>query len=130
MLVLAKFSFLEEDWTLGYNSMKFWHYSELSWFRTFLSLKSFNNSWHTPVYYYFFTCGERKIWWNIKNSHNIMTMFVEPDLFLFFKKVVYRVKASGQYLIFNILWLISTWTCNKNKLYITFQTVYNISNCI
>ena len=52
-----------------------------------------------------------------------MTMFVEPDLFLFLKKVVYQVKASGQYLIFNILWLISTWTCNKNKLYITFQTV-------
>ena len=32
LLVLTKFSFWEEDWTLGYNSMQFWHYSELSWF--------------------------------------------------------------------------------------------------
>ena len=30
LLVLTKFSFWEEDWAIGYNSMEFWHYSELS----------------------------------------------------------------------------------------------------
>ena len=27
-----------------------------------------------------------------------------PDLFLFFKKALYKVKASGPHLSFNILW--------------------------
>ena len=30
LLVLTKLSFWEEDWALGYTSMKFWHYFELS----------------------------------------------------------------------------------------------------
>ena len=30
LLVFTKFTFWTEDWVLGYNSVKFWHYSELS----------------------------------------------------------------------------------------------------
>ena len=45
-----------------------------------------------------------------------------PELFLFFKKELYKVKVSGQNLSFNIFWQTSTWTYNKNKL-------YNISDC-
>ena len=39
---------------LIYNSIKFWHYYELSWFPKTLSLKSFGNSWcnsYIIVYY-------------------------------------------------------------------------------
>ena len=31
LLVLTKFSFWEEDWALGYNSMKFWNFSVISY---------------------------------------------------------------------------------------------------
>ena len=48
---------------------------------------------------------------------------LDQNLFLFFIKAVYQVKAIGQHHSFNIFWLISTWVCNKNKLYITFWTV-------
>ena len=30
LLVLTKFSFWEEDWALGYNSMKFWDFPDIS----------------------------------------------------------------------------------------------------
>ena len=43
-------------------------------------------------------------------------------LFLFFKKALYKVKASGQHLSFNIFWQTLAWTYNKSKL-------YNTSNC-
>ena len=66
LLVLSKISFWEEDWALGYNSLKFWQ-SFLT-----LNLMSFGNSWAnlylpiiSPLY---FTCGERKICWCIKKS--------------------------------------------------------------
>ena len=39
-----------------------------------------------------------------------------PDLFLFFKKVLYKTKASAQHIAFNIFWYTLTWTNNKNKL--------------
>ena len=39
-----------------------------------------------------------------------------PDLFLFFKKVLYKTKASAQHITFNIFWYTLTWTNNKNKL--------------
>ena len=32
------------DWALGYTSMGFWHYSDLSQFPRILSVKSFSNS--------------------------------------------------------------------------------------
>ena len=44
LLVLTKLSFLGEDWALGYNSMKFGHYFQLSYFPKILNLKSFGNS--------------------------------------------------------------------------------------
>ena len=33
-----------------------------------------------------------------------------PDIFLLFQKTLYKLKASGQQLSFNIFWLSSTWT--------------------
>ena len=33
-----------------------------------------------------------------------------PNIFLLFQKTLYKVKASGQQLSFNIFWLSSTWT--------------------
>ena len=53
LLVLTKFSFWEEDWTLGYNYMKFWHYSELVRQLVYAGL--------LPIIRLRFTCGERKI---------------------------------------------------------------------
>ena len=42
-----------------------------------------------------------------------------PDVFLFFQKALYEVKASDHHLGFNIIWQSLTWTYNKNKLYKT-----------
>ena len=42
---------------------------------------------------------------------------LDPDLFLFFKKNLYKLKASGQHLRFNIFWKTSTWTYNEIKLH-------------
>ena len=68
---------LEEDWTPGYISMRFWDFPEI------LSLKLFGNSWsnqHIPclllVITLHFTCGKRQIWQIIKKSQNIITMIV------------------------------------------------------
>ena len=33
-----------------------------------------------------------------------------PDLFLFFQKALYKIKASSQQIRFNIFWKTSTWT--------------------
>ena len=45
------------------------------------------------------------------------------DFSLFVKKALYKVKASGHHLSFNLFWETSLWTYNKNKL-------YNISDCL
>ena len=34
-----------EHWALGYNSIKFWDFPDISWFPKILCLKSFGNSW-------------------------------------------------------------------------------------
>ena len=36
--------------------------------------------------------------------------------FCFFKKPLYKIKASDQDINFNICWQTSAWTCNKNEL--------------
>ena len=41
---------------------------------------------------------------NIKNHGENETGRLVPDLFLFFKKTLHKVKASGEYLMFNIFW--------------------------
>ena len=81
---IANFLFWQKDWALGYNSMKFSDFPDISEFRKIPSLKLFGNSWdnlHIPSLLLRvtlrFTYGERKIWWNIKKSQNIMTMIVE-----------------------------------------------------
>ena len=86
LLALKKFSFWEEDWALGYNSMKTWHLLNSFYFPKILSLKLFGNWWGNSyisclllIIMIRFTCGERKIWQNIKKSQNIMTkIVVEP----------------------------------------------------
>ena len=91
-LVLKKFTFWEEDWRLGYNSMKFWDFPNISQVPKVLSLQLFGNS--SGNWYIFcllltitlrFTCGERKICSNIKKSQRIMsTIVVLKSLELFF----------------------------------------------
>ena len=44
-----------------------------------------------------------------------------PDLFLFFKKALYEIKASGPHLSFNIFGYTLTWHTTKNKLYKTLD---------
>ena len=56
-----------------------------------------------------------------KSSRNVAGWLI-PDLFLFFKTALCKVKANGQHCSLNIFWYISTWRYNKNKL-------YNISGC-
>ena len=55
-----------------------------------------------------------------KNHAENKTGRLVPDRFLFFKKVLYKIKASGQHLSFNMFWWTPTY--NKKK-FITFQTV-------
>ena len=42
---------------------------------------------------------------------------IVPGFSLFFKKALYKVKASGQRLSFSISWYSTIWTYNDNKLY-------------
>ena len=56
-------------------------FSGILWFHNILSLKSIGNLWgslYTPCLLLItslcFTCGERKIWTNIKTCQNFMTM--------------------------------------------------------
>ena len=80
------FVFWEEDWALGYNYMRFWDYFDI--FLRHLAI-------HDLLVYTSllliirlrFTCSERKIWQNIKNSQNIMTMIVATKQEVFFTKV-------------------------------------------
>ena len=54
MLLLTNFSFLEEDWTLGYNYLNLLDFSDIMKFPKILSFESFGNLWdnsYTPVYY-------------------------------------------------------------------------------
>ena len=105
LLLLTKISFWQGDWTLGYHSMRFSHFSGFSYFPKILSLKSFRNSWgnsYIPCLYvivtYRFTCGERKIWWNIRKSQNVMKMILafkwHWHLILFFVIRTYTILAN------------------------------------
>ena len=104
LLVLTKFSFWE-DWSRGYKSMKFWDFSDLSWFLKILSLKPFGNSWRNystarrccPLHLIKWNCVLKTFlpvfpsWTNLK-LHNIS---VTPKLV---KKVITNLnssKASG-----------------------------------
>ena len=41
---------------------------------------------------------------------------------MFFKKALYKIKASAEHLSFDIFWQTSSWTYNKNN-FVTFQTI-------
>ena len=69
LLILTKFLFWQEDWALGYHSMKFWDFPEIFYFRKILSLNPFGNSRGNSyildlllIIALRFTCSERKIW--------------------------------------------------------------------
>ena len=66
--------------------MKFWHFPDISLLYKIRSLKSFGSSWDNSYIPFLlliitlcFTCGESKIWENIKKSQNFMKMIVGPD---------------------------------------------------
>ena len=70
------------------------------------------------------------ITWEIfsfKNHGENKAESLVPELFLFFKKALYKVKASGHHFSFNIFWYTSTWTYNKSKL-ITFHWAITVGN--
>ena len=61
----TKFSFWRGDWALGYHSVKFRHFPNISVFSKILSLISFSNSWGNSyiqclsvIMVHCFTCGE------------------------------------------------------------------------
>ena len=81
LLILTKFSFWEEGWTLRCNSMKYQNFPDILEFLEILSFKSFGNSWgisYIPslllIITLLFTCGEKKICSSIKMSQNIMNI--------------------------------------------------------
>ena len=83
LLVLTKFSFSQEDWALGYYSLNFLEFPDISWFPEILSYKLFGNSWENSfmpclllIITFLFIHGEMKIWQNIKKSQNIMKMII------------------------------------------------------
>ena len=70
--------------------MKFRHFPEISQFPKILSLSRSVTREATPINLVYkliivhpFTCGERKIWENIKKPQNIMKMTVCKVLFYF-----------------------------------------------
>ena len=83
MLILTKFSFLEADWALGYNSMTFRIFLVFS---NFLRPKVLSRSATREatrlslIITLRFTCGERKICSFIKMSQNITNMVVDKQL--------------------------------------------------
>ena len=61
LLVLAKFSFWGGSLGLGYNSMKFWDFANISWFPKILSLQPFGNSYISCLLLIItlrFSCGQ------------------------------------------------------------------------
>ena len=90
LLILTKFSFWNENRALGYNSIKFQNFLDVSLFPKILNLKLFDNSWGNSdisclllTIALLFTCGEKKIRSSIKISQNIMNIVV--------CKIFYRV---------------------------------------
>ena len=87
LLILTKFSFWEEDRTLGYNSMKVSDFPDIFSFPKILSLVLFCNSWgnlYIPCWFLIitlsFTCREKKICLSIKMSQNIINMVVGSNV--------------------------------------------------
>ena len=71
--------------------------------------------------------SEQNIMWDMsfsKNHAEYDTKALVTDLFCFFTKALYKVKASARHLNFNIFWETSTWTYNENKLYNIFYIFY------
>ena len=59
---------------------------------------------------------DSEIWSFFKSRAENEAGILVPDLFLFLRKALFEVKASGLHLNFNIFRLPSTLTYNKNKL--------------
>ena len=70
-------------WVLSYHSMKFSDFPDHFYFPKVLSFKSLSNLWDNSyipclllIIALSFTCGEKKVWQNIKRCQNIMKMIV------------------------------------------------------
>ena len=66
--------------------------------------------------------------YSVRNNfpQKIMLKMRQEDLFLFLRKVLYKVKVvkvNSHHLSFNIFWYTPTCTCSKNKRYYNVQTV-------
>ena len=89
LLVLTKVSFWEEHWALGYNSMKVWGFLEL--FGNFWGNLCVPCSW--LIITLSCTCGERKIWSNIKKiskhfDHDCLQEINLPFMSLLIARIV------------------------------------------
>ena len=73
MASIEKKNFSQEDWVLVYNSSKFWYFPDFSWDPETAKPKKVSKSLH---HVYYFTYGERKIWWNIKKPQIFMKIIV------------------------------------------------------
>ena len=111
-LLLQTLSFWKEDWTLVYNSSKFWDFPDISFFSKIQSLKSLDNFWgnlYIPCFLliiaFRFTCGERKIWQNIKKSQNITKLLSTKFSFAFTALINNSNSYKHSYLVWNLLYL-------------------------
>ena len=76
---------------MGYHSMNFRHFPNISQFPKIQTVKSLENSWgnsYLPCLEVIsacrFTRGKRKIWLNIKKSRKIMKMIICKSFFAFY----------------------------------------------
>ena len=80
MLLLTKFSFWQEDWAPDYHSMRFRHFPDISYFLRSLSRSVSREATRichlSVIIAHHFTCSEKKICYNIKESQNIMKVVV------------------------------------------------------
>ena len=84
--------FCRWGWALVHHFSKCWDFPDFPFFPRILGLDpKIGHSWgnsYTPCLLLImalrFTCGERKSWWNIKKSDNIISMIVGKILFAFY----------------------------------------------
>ena len=82
-LLMSKLNLWKGDWALDYVFTQIWHFSKISFFPNFLSLKSFRNSsgntctkFALLVIRVRYTCGSSGFYYNIVKFQNVMTKVV------------------------------------------------------
>ena len=81
LLGSTKLLFWQGDWALGYHSMNFKYFADISYFLKILSLELFGNLWYNSykrcssvIIAHRFTCGKRYFFNIIKKCENIMKL--------------------------------------------------------